>query len=332
MRNAVVVSTIVTAAESYDLIDLATLKTLLGVTTTQWDEVFALWITQASTAAQTFTGNPFVIEAREDQVWPRKDGVPWTVRPDLDALELARWPITSAVSPAATRPPMAPALYVTPGGSLAAAAYTVALTYVTPYGETPCGPPASIACAAGQVFTIGAPGVDRKMIASGFNIYAGPFGQALTQQASGVAVGQSWTLPGSGLVEGSAPPSSLSLVEKISGVLTPLGAGLDFLLDPEVGKIYRLDDDLRPKDWAPDPVTANYSAGYATIPPDVFDAVVQMVKIRWYAQTRDPMIRQSNIEGVASTSYWFASGPGADTDMPPDVQAKLERYRIPQFA
>lgn len=219
MRNAVVVSTIVTPASSYDLIDLATLKTLLGVTTTQWDTVFGLWITQASTAAQNFTGNPFVVEAIQDQVWPRKDGVPWTVRPDLDTLQLSRWPVTAVTS----------------------------------------------------------------------------------------------------------------VVEEIDDVATTLVSGTDFLPDLTFGRLYRLDDDLRPKDWDPDPVVATYSAGYAAIPADVVDAVASMVKIRWFAQIRDPMIRSSNIEGVASTSYWFASGPGADTDMPPDIQAKLERYRIPQF-
>jgi hypothetical protein len=217
MRNAVVVSTIVTPADDYDLIDLATLKTLLGVTATTWDAVFALWITQASTTAQNFTGNPFVIEARQDQIWPRKDGVPWTVRPDLNTLELARWPLTA---------------------------------------------------------------VD-------------------------------------------------SVVEQIAGLAKTLVAGTDFLADNEHGWLYRLDREGRPKDWAPDPVTVAYSAGYETIPADVVDAIASMVKIRWFAQTRDPMIRSSNIEGVAETSYWFASGPGADTDMPPDIQAKLERFRIP---
>ena len=57
-----------------------------------------------------------------------------------------------------------------------------------------------------------------------------------------------------------------------------------------------------------------------------------MVKARWYAQQRDPAIRERNVEGVMSTTYWFGSGPGADTDMPPVIQARLERYRVPVFA
>ena len=220
MRNAVVVSTVVTPAEDYDLIDLATLKTLLGVTGTAQDAVFALWITQASTAAQNFTGNPFVIEARQDQVWPRRDTIPWTVRPDLDTLQLARWPLTAVTS----------------------------------------------------------------------------------------------------------------VVEQVAGVDKTLTAGTDFLVDDAHGWIYRLDRDGRPRDWKPFPVTVAYGAGYATIPADVVDAIASMVKSRWLAQTRDPMLRSVNVEGVEQRSYWFASGPGADTDMPPDIQAKLERYRIPQFA
>lgn len=43
-----------------------------------------------------------------------------------------------------------------------------------------------------------------------------------------------------------------------------------------------------------------------------------------------PRCRPANIPDVREVSYWFASGPGASTgDMPPDVAAILERYRVP---
>jgi hypothetical protein len=42
------------------------------------------------------------------------------------------------------------------------------------------------------------------------------------------------------------------------------------------------------------------------------------------------MLRQLNVPNVLEQSWWFASGPGAATgDMPPDVAAILERYRVP---
>ena len=126
--------------------------------------------------------------------------------------------------------------------------------------------------------------------------------------------------------------SVASVTETIGGVATALVAGTDYLADPAYGRLVRLNSYGRPRDWNADPVVVAYTAGYATVPSDIADAVSEMVKARWYAQTRDPAIRERNVEGVMSTTYWFGSGPGADTDMPPTIQAKLERYRVPVFA
>lgn len=123
-----------------------------------------------------------------------------------------------------------------------------------------------------------------------------------------------------------------SVTETIAGVATALVAGTDYLADPVYGRLVRLNSYGNPRNWCADPVVVAYSAGYATVPSDIADAVSEMVKARWYSQTRDPAIRERNVEGVMSTTYWFGSGPGADTDMPPVIQARLERYRVPVFA
>lgn len=98
MHPAVSVPTLVAAAASYNLIDLATLKTLFGVTDTSNDALFNLLIPQASAKAQKFCANPFVIETIRDQIFPPRDGRPWTVRTDLDLIQLSRRPIVTIAS------------------------------------------------------------------------------------------------------------------------------------------------------------------------------------------------------------------------------------------
>lgn len=111
---------------------------------------------------------------------------------------------------------------------------------------------------------------------------------------------------------------------------TVLVEGTDYLVKYEVGQLIRLDVHGRPKQWRSLPVTVAYQAGYATIPADVQDAAVRLINISWYGRTRDRMLRSENIPNVREVAYWFASGPGASTgDMPPDVAAILERYRVP---
>jgi hypothetical protein len=123
-----------------------------------------------------------------------------------------------------------------------------------------------------------------------------------------------------------------SVVETIAGTATTLVAGTDYIADPDYGRLTRLDSYGRPRAWNADPLVVTYSAGYASVPADIGEAVSEMVKARFYAMSRDPAIRERNVEGVMQTQYWFGAGPGADTDMPPTIQAKLDRYRVPVTA
>ena len=41
---------------------------------------------------------PIVVETISDQIWPRRDGIPWAVQPDLNTLQLSRWPVVSVAS------------------------------------------------------------------------------------------------------------------------------------------------------------------------------------------------------------------------------------------
>ena len=327
MRNAATISTVLVPAASYNLTDIATVKALLGITTTTSDADLNLWIAQASGAAIHFCNQPFVVETIQDQIWPTRDGLPWTVKADVNALQLSRAPIVSAGSAAPTNPPLAPTLSTLSGGSLAAAVYAVGLTYVTPYGETPIGALAYVACAAGQLFSLAPPADDEQSLALAYNVYACAVGATPSKQASAVGLGAAWTLPASGLVAGAVAPSVIQASEQRNGVWTPLGFGVDFTMDATNGTLLRLDQLGNPKGWGSAPKSVIYQAGFTTIPSEVVWAVVELVKMRYYAQLRDPMIRQENIQGVQETTYWFGSGPNADGDMPPHVTAELEGHR-----
>jgi hypothetical protein len=107
----------------------------------------------------------------------------------------------------------------------------------------------------------------------------------------------------------------------------------DFIVKYDVGQLLRLDVNGWPKRWPALPTVVQYPAGYKPTDPDfadVADAVIRMVKGRFFAQLRDPALRSENITGAYEATYWFASGPGAAIgNLTPDVQALLEKYRVP---
>jgi hypothetical protein len=329
MRPGAYLSTVVVPAASYNLVDLASLKLRLAVTTTASDAYFNLAIADASFAARRFMNNPIAVETLQDAIYPWRDGWLGALRDRRDTLQLKRWPLTTTPSLAGTAPPQAPVLSAVASAGAAASSWYVRLTYVTATGETAASLETTLACAANFTVQIAAPGADPLGLATGYNVYvaASAFAE-VRQTASPVAVTSPYTLTNFA-AGGASPPNALTLVETHADKIVPLAEGVDFLADPTLGQVTRLDRNGRPRAWCEAPVTAIYSAGYATTPNDLQDAVSEMVKARWYAQTRDPQIRERNVEGVMQTTYWFGTGPGGDTDMPPSIQAKLERYRVP---
>ncbi|TIO72236.1 head-tail connector protein [Mesorhizobium sp.] len=107
--------------------------------------------------------------------------------------------------------------------------------------------------------------------------------------------------------------------------------GTDYRVDKATGTLLRLDGLGYVKPWLAWPIVATYSAGYATIPADIDDAAVRMVKARYLAKGRDPFMKQENIPGVREVTYWVATGADAG-NMPPDVADILENYRQPVIA
>lgn len=208
---------VVTPANSYNLVDLATLKTLLNITNTDTDDYFDIVIPQASGIASAYCNNPFVVETIQSSYWPTRDGWPWVVSNGVAPLQLIRWPAVSVTS----------------------------------------------------------------------------------------------------------------VVETIAGVPTTLTAGTDYIVDLAKGQITRLDRNGYPRSWHANPIVVNFTAGYVTIPPNVFSAVVNIIKSMLYARTRDPNLRSENIEGVLESAWFFGAGPDSSEGLPTSITGLLDNYRMP---
>ena len=86
------------------------------------------------------------------------------------------------------------------------------------------------------------------------------------------------------------------------------------------GLIYRLIGNCR-GNWCGSGVTVQYSAGYYPIPPDVTDAVMTILRHKWAASSRDPLLRRFQIENVGSEDYWVPlSQQSVYEALPPDLQ------------
>lgn len=111
---------------------------------------------------------------------------------------------------------------------------------------------------------------------------------------------------------------------------TALTVDDDYAIDVARGQLIRLDIAGRPCSWASVPVSISYAAGYSPIPADIQDAVIRMVKSRWFARLRDPMLRREEIPGVYSAEWWVSTGNTGN--LSPDVADLLDNYRIPVVA
>jgi hypothetical protein len=323
--------------QAYDLVDLATVKSELDIDTTEKDALFFRWITQASAAAANFCDRVFPVEIVQDQIFPPRDYFPApTVMGGVRPLQLSRWPLVARPSTAGTPPPLAPVLSSVTLGALGAATYYAKITYVTPTGETAASLESSLAVAANNLPQVAAPIADTQALATGWNCYLGStsFGETL-QNATPIPIGTAFTLPTSGLTTGGAalPTAVLVLENEI-----PLAEGVDFIMKGvrttgDVGQLIRLDINGYPKKWPALPILVQFSAGYVLDDPklaDAVDAVIRMIKGRYFAQLRDPALRSENIVGAYEAQYWLASGPGAAVgNLTPDVAALLEKYRVP---
>ena len=104
-------------------------------------------------------------------------------------------------------PPANPTLSSTAGGTLAATTYYVIITYVGASGETTGSGEVSLAVAADNLLVVDSPAASSGAV--GWNVYVGTASGGETKQNSSyIAIGTNWTEPTTGLISGSAVPTT----------------------------------------------------------------------------------------------------------------------------
>lgn len=120
-------------------------------------------------------------------------------------------------------------------------------------------------------------------------------------------------------------------VESVTENGTALVDGENYRVDYASGRLIRLNQQPYPTYWNAWPIVATYTGGFATIPADVQDAVIRLVKARYMSRDRDPFLKSENIPGVRDASFWVPTGSDAG-NMPPAVADILDNYRQPVVA
>jgi hypothetical protein len=116
-------------------------------------------------------------------------------------------------------------------------------------------------------------------------------------------------------------------VDPVSFVLTIDGTALgptDYGLDQLSGLVYRTTEPLR---WtSATSLTAQYTAGFAVIPDDVQQAVLEFCVMENSGRGRDPMLRAKESPGLGREEFWVGGMPGG-LGIPQDIAALLNPYR-----
>lgn len=106
--------------------------------------------------------------------------------------------------------------------------------------------------------------------------------------------------------------------------------GTHYRLEPNSSVFTRLNGALT-QPWSNWPVVINFDGGYVTVPADIEDACIRMVRGRYMARDRDPFLKQESIPGVRDVTYWVPSATDSG-NMSPDVMDILLNYRTGTFS
>lgn len=121
------------------------------------------------------------------------------------------------------------------------------------------------------------------------------------------------------LILGQAPVDPASLAVVLDG--GQLGSEA-YALQPAVGHLWRTGTY-----WtSATGLTVAYSAGFAEIPADVQQAVLDLCTMENAGRGRDPMLRATETAGGTRQEYWVGGVPGSSL-LPQDIASLLNPYR-----
>ena len=91
MTGPVAISSVITPADSYDLITLDEVKDDLNISSTADDAYLQRRITELSAVARQYMNRTLQVEAVRDQFWLQRDPYPWQLPGGAMPLQLSRW-------------------------------------------------------------------------------------------------------------------------------------------------------------------------------------------------------------------------------------------------
>lgn len=93
-----IITTVLSAAKSYDLTQLSTVKDELALSDGKLDARLKRYIAEASAAAAQYCNRRFQVETIEDAIFPQNDPHPWQLSGQFETLQLSRWPVVAISS------------------------------------------------------------------------------------------------------------------------------------------------------------------------------------------------------------------------------------------
>lgn len=284
------ISTVIVAAASYDLTDIATVKEELSISPTDRtkDAFLARAISQVSLAISNYCNRVFQLETVQDLIFPDRDAYPWMVPGGVAPLQLSRWPLIS--------PPFA----------LSTSTETVS-GRVLPFTST-------AGVAVGQ--PVAGDGIPAGVVVSSL----------VTDTSVTLSAAIADAIPSGGTVTFGLG----CMISDAPGGVTKLVAGTGYQIDAARGWLVRLNPYTSyPTTWDAVQTTVVYQAGFATIPADVVDATLRMVTGRYTARGRDPLLKSQSQPNIGEQSYWIGTLPSMRGGMTEEVADLLDNYRVP---
>jgi hypothetical protein len=292
-----VVTTVLSAAASYDLTDLATVKDELSLTDTLADAWLSRGISQVSASISNYTKRVFAPEYVQDVFDIQQDPYPYQTPGGFAELQLTRWPVLAVISVVQTL----------------AAGSTQTLVQNTDFRADP---------ATGRLLRLNPfTGVATTWEAYPLTVlYTAGFGALVTE--SHVVPASPYQVT----VSQSAAFSCAQSVSYASGTAFSAVAA-----NPAQGQ-YAVANGVFTFNPADTGQTLSFVYATSAIPFDIIDVCLQLITGRFQARGRDPALIQRDTPGVGTERFWFGGEPGQRGPFPPDLQGILDSYRTPTVA
>lgn len=288
-----VVTTALSAAENYDLTDLATGKDDLGISAgnTSDDTWLQRAISQVSRAIATYTKRVLVPEVVRDVFDIEQDPYPYQTPGGVSALVLTRWPVIVVQSVVQTTSFGTTQELVegTDFRTNPATGELIRLNRLTGVATAWEAVPVTVVYMAGF-----------GSWASQTSIVPGPPYQVTVSQAAAFSCDQSVKYAnGTALTRVTGAPTA-GQYSATSGIYT-----------------FGVAD-------AGQSMTITY--GVKAVPDDLIEICLRLLTARFHAKGRDPSLVQRETPGIGIERWWFGGAPGQNGPFPPDIAAAIDPY------